>query len=328
MAVYIHTSAGVPAASRGGFYREGRFSFAAPTLAWSYLHTHAYWVSEMALYLNATAHSLGLDNSPLSPYLRSGLSEKEAFSTQRMLLEGEATSGARRVCHFSRSASLVEHVRGTAEIGDTFYRKSMGCVPFEVVRGMPFVAVVLTSPDSSAAATAPPDGIAPVHTFFRLFASMDGVFAPTCNLGGECYCWVGGTLEGSDGCEGTQDEDDREASNAVLSAVATGAIAAVMACMAVLRRRRRYDMGRTSPAAVAGSELAVSRVKAVSYKHAHAFLASARADKEGWGAAPVKPARVAEPEAEVKAKLIDSAEAGGNARAFSPGAEMSVVKQA
>ena len=32
------------------------------------------------------------------------------------------------------------------------------------------------------------DGIAPLHTFFRLFAVVPGVSTPTCNKGG-CYLW-------------------------------------------------------------------------------------------------------------------------------------------
>lgn len=193
---------GVNASVRGGYYREGVFAVDAPMLAWSYLHTHAYWVSEVSLYLNATAASLGLDQSVLSTRLREGLSNDEVVSTQRLLHEREARSGARRVCHFLRTAAPIERVSGMGEVRDVFYRKSMGCVPFEVVRGMPFVAVVFTSPDSSAAAAAPMDGIAPVHTFIRLFANVAGVLEPTCNLGGRCYCWVGGTLEAG-GCAST-----------------------------------------------------------------------------------------------------------------------------
>ena len=99
-----------------------------------------------------------------------------------------SSAGARRVCHFKRTSALSERVPGTEEIDGVFYRKSTGCIPFEIARGLPFVAVVFASPDSRAASSTPAGGIAPLHTFFRLFAVVPGASTPTCNKGG-CYLW-------------------------------------------------------------------------------------------------------------------------------------------
>ena len=106
----------------------------------------------------------------------------------RGLAKQQASAGARRVCHFKRTSALSERVPGTEEIDGVFYRKSTGCIPFEIARGLPFVAVVFASPDSRAASSTPAGSIAPLHTFFRLFAAVPGVLAPTCNRGG-CYLW-------------------------------------------------------------------------------------------------------------------------------------------
>lgn len=76
--------------------------------------------------------------------------------------------------------------QGTAEVADHFWRKVVPCVPFEMVVGMPFVVVVIASPDSTAAATlhayeaSPLENTGSLHTFIRLFAHHENVTSPFC----------------------------------------------------------------------------------------------------------------------------------------------------
>ena len=178
---------GVPSNQTSAFFREGTFLVDTPPLAWSYFHTHGHYVDEMALYINTSARSLGLVDAGLSSGLRV-FSTKVGLGLRDWAAKHAAARGARRVCHYKRASDLSERSFGTEEIDGVFYRKAAGCVPFEIARGLPFVAVVFASPDSSAAASLAPDGIAPLHTFFRLFAVVPGVSTPTCNKGG-CYLW-------------------------------------------------------------------------------------------------------------------------------------------
>ena len=178
---------GVPSNQTSAFFREGRFLVNAPPLAWSYLHTHEHYVDEMALYINASARSLGLAEAGLSPALR--VATKHPLGLHG-LAKHEAASGARRVCHFKRASDLSERLPGTQEIDGVFYRESDGMRPLRngaraTVCGHRLSVAILKS-----AASMPQSGIAPVHTFFRLFAAVPGVFSSTCNDGG-CYFWLG-----------------------------------------------------------------------------------------------------------------------------------------
>lgn len=74
----------------------------------------------------------------------------------------------------------------------------MPCVPFETVAGMPFIVVVIASPDSTAAAHTHVDEASPqkqtgsLHTLFRLFAHYENDSKPFCNQG-SCYQLNGGS---------------------------------------------------------------------------------------------------------------------------------------
>ena len=73
----------------------------------------------MALYVNASARSLGLEEAGLSPALRgyTGTCWSTPTGACRTALRGlakqQASAGARRVCHFKRTSALSERVPGT-----------------------------------------------------------------------------------------------------------------------------------------------------------------------------------------------------------------------
>ena len=174
---YPHTYL-VPPGETGVFYASGEFAVDGQ-LVWSYLHTHPFWVDEMSLLVNASAAALDLGGQPLNvqrTWRAIGAGQLPAF--RQALVARARAARATRVCHFLRSSSQAEFVAGTAELAGTFYRKSMGCAPFHLRKGGPFVAVIVTAPAMPQAAAA---ALAPVHTFFRLFGSFPGVTnGPTC----------------------------------------------------------------------------------------------------------------------------------------------------
>lgn len=96
---------------------------------------------------------------------------------------------------------LVTRAQGTAEIDEQYWRKSAACVPFALDVGLPFVTIVLHTPDSLAAAQAhadpdhPDEFVAEEHAFVRIFMGLpydaDDYRATTCGPG--CgYDIVGG----------------------------------------------------------------------------------------------------------------------------------------
>ena len=94
------------------------------------------------------------------------------------------------VCVRVRARSQVypgEHFSAD-QVADRFYRKSAGCVPFAIAHGMPYVAMVITSPDTVAAAMAkedpyrPDENLAILHTVIRLFVHSDSHPWPSCNV--------------------------------------------------------------------------------------------------------------------------------------------------
>ena len=80
-----------------------------------------------------------------------GRSVHKAHDTRAQLLERAELAGAKFACHFYRSSRLRQVVPDTAETDDAFYRKSAGCMPFEMIAGQSFAIIVFTSPSSAAA---------------------------------------------------------------------------------------------------------------------------------------------------------------------------------
>ena len=104
-----------------------------------------------------------------------------------------------------RNLSQVERPSPrTLEIDNRYYRKSTSCVPFQLTAGMPYVGVVVTSPDSEDAAEhsaymrspvgdvgdarrwllddqVPAPHTGTIHAAIRLFVSVDGLLNATCS---------------------------------------------------------------------------------------------------------------------------------------------------
>lgn len=120
-------------------------------------------------------------------------------------------TGAQLQCHYRRHAALLEVVPDTAETAGHFYRKAATCVPFAVRAGLPFVAVVISSPCSTEAAASRLDApgraegdpvrpnapLATMHTYLRFFAHFPNRSTAVCsdlaNLGGHeppCFRFV------------------------------------------------------------------------------------------------------------------------------------------
>jgi len=116
-----------------------------------------------------------------------------------LLNERAQQAGAQLVCHFKRDeAELLEVVNHTAQTGNNFWRKAAACVPFQITVGLPFVGVMVSSPDSQAAAAttgsydeANPDAlVAGQHSFIRIFAHLEEHGNSTCGEG--CGYWFMG----------------------------------------------------------------------------------------------------------------------------------------
>ena len=90
-------------------------------------------------------------------------------------------------------------VNHTAEMGGRFWRKSAACVPFQITVGLPFVGVMVSSPDSEVAAATtggsynpshPDDLLVGQHSFIRIFAHLEEHGNSTCGEG--CGYWFMG----------------------------------------------------------------------------------------------------------------------------------------
>lgn len=176
----------VPAGQLCAFWVEGRVPLSA-SLAWSYVHTHPAWTKEMLLYVGATGAQLDMaalypSGAALSSYSPGALANSSA-----QLSRNAAQVGAALVCRLRRDRRLADVPNGAyAEYAGNFYRAALGCVPFHLRKGMPWVSVVVTAADSAAAATAHADdanpqwaGIGALHTNFRLFVHVENATRAT-----------------------------------------------------------------------------------------------------------------------------------------------------
>ena len=76
-----------------------------------------------------------------------------------------------------RDERKYEQLAQTAEIEDRFYRKYAPCVPFRISEGMPWIFIVINSPDGAQAAQAHTEvsaNTARQHSILRLFSEFDG----------------------------------------------------------------------------------------------------------------------------------------------------------
>ena len=129
------------------------FIKSAPVL-YSYFHTHPASTEEMLLYVGPNATMQPWIQQVILDGLLPGARELKcgyAHDTRAQLLERAELAGAKFACHFYRSSRLRQVVPDTAETDDAFYRKSAGCMPFEMIAGQSFAIIVFTSPSSAAA---------------------------------------------------------------------------------------------------------------------------------------------------------------------------------
>lgn len=180
----------VPADHVCVFWQEGTSPVTAPLLH-SYFHTHEAWAKEMRLYVGASASSLDMSTLyPQGASLAAYHSQEARTRAEAQLERNAARVGAALVCRYRRSAQLFEVQNGTAEIADRFYRAAGGCVPFHLRKGMPWVALIVTGPDSDAAAQAHSDDAHPdamvgaLHTYIRLFVHVEDATRATFMLHG------------------------------------------------------------------------------------------------------------------------------------------------
>jgi len=176
----------VPSAASTAFWREGRFLVNASSVLWSYVHTHPAWMSEMWMYVGASSQQMRVGevltgNISLTQYITE-YSGAELEAARAVLEANAKRADATLVCHYRRDSSMFEVGEPeTAELDNHFYRKPMGCVPFRITAGLPFVGIVVTSPSSKAAARANTDMRhlkgsyygSGEHAFFRLFVNLE-----------------------------------------------------------------------------------------------------------------------------------------------------------
>jgi len=176
----------VPSNTTSMFWAEGTFLGSWDVL-WSYYHSHSAWLKEMLFYVGANSTELQMEQTGVGMEVTEGMSLDQVAFARQQLSERAQALGAQLVCHFQRDPSQLEVYPGSGELSDHFYRKSAGCVPFTTARGMPYVAMVVTSPDSEAAALAKQDELHPdlnvalLHTVIRLFVHSDSYPWPSCN---------------------------------------------------------------------------------------------------------------------------------------------------
>lgn len=177
----------VPSDQTSAYWREGTFIADAPVL-WAYYHTHPAWMEEMVMYVGANSSQLDMESIGISGgAISTGLPREQLDASKTLLEKRAAAAGAQLVCHYKRGSYHLEVPdEPTAEIADHFYRKLNSCVPFQMSVGLPFLAVMITSPDSDAAATfhgyeAEPDAlVAGVHSYVRLFTHLEGEAEKCC----------------------------------------------------------------------------------------------------------------------------------------------------
>jgi len=144
--------------------------------------SHAYAMgARMVLFVGITPIQLGLltfltAGGPLRDGIVTDLTSIEANAFRNML---SSRGNDFEACRFNRDRLSVDIINDTLELDGRFYRKFTGCRDLEIDNDLPFVAMVISSPSSVAAASEWPDGHAYIHTFVRLYMMQNITRRPT-----------------------------------------------------------------------------------------------------------------------------------------------------
>lgn len=138
--------------------------------------------------MGATASELGLEHGPITQNL-TVTGQQEIEDATRMVAARAESAGASLVCNSERVAEQLDVIE-SGEIGNHFWRLSAACVPFQMRPGLPFVGLMVNSPDSPEAAHTcdmhnPDVCLATQHSFIRLFMHIPGYEAATCGTAAE-----------------------------------------------------------------------------------------------------------------------------------------------
>lgn len=152
------------------FFRVGVMKASVDVL-WSYFHTHPVYVAEMMLYAGVNASQLSLDAEPPRGLGRQGdCLQRLTPALTESIRERLRAYNTLMVCYYSRLRSATENIAATTEPDGLFFRKTTGCIPFSIAIGAQVTALVFVTPSTSSVA-GHSNQAAPLHTFFRLFAS-------------------------------------------------------------------------------------------------------------------------------------------------------------
>lgn len=173
---------GVPSDRTSGFFRSGYFVRQA-TYFWSYYHTHPQWLSDMFLLTGANASEfqklVQLPQDMASGNLVSLTRDQVHTLRSRINFALARDTKLRLRCHYMHDNVPFDIVFGTAQANSRFYRrKPESCSTFAVTGREPFVAIVLTKPDSIASMKTTRNLTATMHSFIRLFTSLQDIDEP------------------------------------------------------------------------------------------------------------------------------------------------------